>query len=404
MARPAPIRVLFLNHAATRNGASILLLQTLKWLRGQVDWHFDILVNGRGPLLEEFQAIACTRVHRSPDAILDRLPWLAESPLRPHMQALYASTVLPGRTFDLIYANTAATWREVSLLGARAPALLWHIHEMAYALRWTLGAGQAAETLGRATRVVAVSDAVGATLSRDFGVAPEGIDVVHGFVGPADLSAGEREARRSRARQRLGWSESTFVVGGCGNPGWRKGTDLFVQIAKEMASTPAHENLRLLWVGGDAHGRENLEFEQDIRLAGLKDHCHLTPSTAEVSDWYCAMDVFALTSREDPYPLVMLEAAAHGLPMVCFEGSGGGPDFARHGTGLIAPYLDIRAFAAHLVTLHDSRQLRCRMGAQGLSMVQQHHVVETQGPKLLSSMQACMAATLSSRVEPQHAN
>jgi glycosyltransferase involved in cell wall biosynthesis len=102
------------------------------------------------------------------------------------------------------------------------------------------------------------------------------------------------------------------------------------------------------------------------------------------------MDVFALTSREDPFPLVMLEAAARRLPIVCFEASGGGPEFVGNERGYIAPYLDTTAFSLHLDTLRRSAEIRKRMGLAAAETVRREYVVETQGPKILASINECL--------------
>ena len=124
---------------------------------------------------------------------------------------------------------------------------------------------------------------------------------------------------------------------------------------------------------------------------GLQDCCRHIPSTADVSDYYCAMDVFALTSREDPFPLVMLEAGMHGLPTICFSSSGGGPEFVANDAGLVVPYLDVKEFSQALNALQASPELRTRLGQGAQCKVKMYHCVETQGPKLLASIERCLA-------------
>jgi glycosyltransferase involved in cell wall biosynthesis len=59
-------------------------------------------------------------------------------------------------------------------------------------------------------------------------------------------------------------------------------------------------------------------------------------------DYLSVFDIFALTSREDPYPLVVLEAALLQKPMVCFEKAGGAQDLIETDAGLIVPYLSLK--------------------------------------------------------------
>jgi len=102
------------------------------------------------------------------------------------------------------------------------------------------------------------------------------------------------------------------------------------------------------------------------------------------------MDIFALTSREDPFPLVMLEAAAIKLPMVCFAQSGGGPEFAEIGGGLVVPYLDVPAFAGCLAELAGDVARRRAIGASAARAVEQF-TIDRQAPKLRAVMEAVMA-------------
>ena len=58
-----------------------------------------------------------------------------------------------------------------------------------------------------------------------------------------------------------------------------------------------------------------------------------------------AADLLALTSREDPCPLVNMEAMESGLPVVAFDGAGGAPEVLGD-AGVCVPYLDVAAMAA----------------------------------------------------------
>ncbi|MDI1232186.1 MAG: glycosyltransferase family 4 protein [Methylobacter sp.] len=394
MAISSPTRILFLCHSASLNGATILLLHFIQWLKTQVDWEIEVLVNGRGPLLDEFKSVCKTTIWRSPTSLLNVFPQDWKISLQPHLktlEALYMKALLAGRRYDLIYANTGATWQQVSTLSKYAPALLWHIHELEYGLRLSIGEDRINHVFKDITKFVAVSNSVRDTLSLEFSVPYDKIDLIHGFVPLPDLTAEEHQSRRQQVRIKLGWPQDTFVVGGCGSLGWRKGTDLFLQIAHIVSRTNSYEKVRFLWVGGGNQDKESLEFDHDVRVLGLQEHCRRIITTEEISDYYCSMDMFALTSREDPFPLVMLEAGTYNVPTVCFADSGGGPEFIGDDSGLIAPYLDIITFAAHIMRLHNEPDLRAQFGKSALEKVRTHYTVECQGPKLLHSIECCLA-------------
>jgi glycosyltransferase involved in cell wall biosynthesis len=401
----SPTRILFLCHSASLNGATILLLHLVRWLKTKVDWEIEVLVNGRGPLLDEFKSTCRTTVWRSPASLLNVLPKNWQNSLQAYqkpLEALYMKALLSGRSYDLIYANTGATWQQVSILSKDAPALLWHIHELEYGLRLSVGEERINHVFKDIAKFVAVSNSVRDTLSREFKVPADRIDLVHGFVPLPDIASEEHQLRRQQVKIKLGWAQDTFVVGGCGSLGWRKGTDLFLQIAQIVSRTDGYENIRFLWVGGGNQDKESLEFDHDVRALGLQEQCRRVIATEEISDYYCAMDVFALTSREDPFPLVMLEAGAYNVPTVCFEGSGGGSEFIGEDADLVAPYLDIITFAALLMKLHDEPDCRAQFGKSALEKVRMHHTVECQGPKLLQSIEACLAGVETAPYRPQH--
>jgi glycosyltransferase involved in cell wall biosynthesis len=140
---------------------------------------------------------------------------------------------------------------------------------------------------------------------------------------------------------------------------------------------------------GDAEG---LQFAHDRHALGLDAVCSRVAATAELDDYYDAMDAFALTSREDPFPLVMLEAAVHGVPTVCFDGAGGGPEFVAGGIGAAVPYLDLDAFAQAVARWRADPAALQKSAAAARLKVRLEHGIESQGPKLLHSIQRCLAA------------
>ncbi len=383
-------RILFVCHAATRNGATILLLNTLRWLRENSDIDIEILVHGGGDLLHEFKAIGRTTVLRNAAFFLEAFPHGMRDSLKPKVESLWLNLLMMGRKFDLVYLNTSAVAADVPGLASRAKRMLWHIHELKYALQLTMGEAMIRDLFPRMDRFVAVSNAVQDTL-RSFGVPQDKMDMVRGSVPVNEFTSDDRCVRRRKVLAQLGWPEDAFVVGACGGMGWRKGTDLFLQIARQIRNGVNGDKFRFLWVGGAVKGEEALRFDHDVRLFGLAKQCCSIPTTGNVMDYYKAMNVFALTSREDPFPLVMLEAGACHVPTVCFAESGGGPEYVGEDAGLIAPYLDVAAFAMHLETLRSSIEIRSRMGDAAAGKVRAGHVVETQGPKILASIRKTLA-------------
>jgi glycosyltransferase involved in cell wall biosynthesis len=392
----APRRILFVSHSASLNGASVLLLHTLRWMKRNTDHKLHVLCLDRGPLVDDFREVAHTHVLRNPVRPLRSLFPRGSDTIGAAVEKALSRWLLRRYRFDLVYANTAAAWLHVGVAKSCSVPVLWHIHELPYALRLSMGDARARQLLPQASRLVAVSAAVAKALSSVYAVPAERVDLVHGFVADNVSSDQERKAARIRLLAALGWPEDAFVVGGCGGLGWRKGSDLFVHIAarcRMLSSRP----IRFLWVGGSALGLEAQQFAYDVERLGLQQLCRHVPSTPEVLEYYHAMDVFALSSREDPFPLVMLEAGIRGLPTVCFSDAGGGSEFVGEHAGIVAPYLDVAAFAEALLQLANEPDRRNLLAQAAQRQVLLAYTTEQQLPKLMASIERSIKSGIPER-------
>ncbi len=102
-----------------------------------------------------------------------------------------------------------------------------------------------------------------------------------------------------------------------------------------------------------------------------------------------AFDVYALTSRQDPYPLAMLEAGALGVPVVSFE-NGGVVDLARAGGDEplvdLVGYLDVGAMSSTILALIDDPARRARSGLRLREYVLANHLTEVGAPRLFATL------------------
>lgn len=99
-----------------------------------------------------------------------------------------------------------------------------------------------------------------------------------------------------------------------------------------------------------------------VRLAGC---------SSRVADHYARAAVLALTSEIEGQPMVLLEAAHHGLPQVAFDLPGLADQVIEGETGHLVPFGDVEAFAARLgEVLADPARAR-RMGLAARETVRQ---------------------------------
>jgi glycosyltransferase involved in cell wall biosynthesis len=174
------------------------------------------------------------------------------------------------------------------------------------------------------------------------------------------------------------------VIGGSGTTDWRKSPDLFVQLARAVRNRLAPREVHFVWVGGDAAGPEFGMLWHDVRRLGLEPFVHFIGHRENPRDYFSCFDLFALTSREDPYPLVVLEAAALGLPVLGFEKSGGVGEFIEKDAGFMVPYLDIDAMSARAAELIANDSLRRSLGARAREKAAQRHDVSVAAPRIVN--------------------
>ena len=156
------------------------------------------------------------------------------------------------------------------------------------------------------------------------------------------------------------------MVFGCGTTDWRKGPDLFFEIARLACSRDAR--LKFVWIGGDPD-----PFMEKARSAGLEGRVLFVGNRRESRRYYYVGHIFLLSSREDPCPLVALEAANAGLPVVCFAGAGDIPGFVGEECGAVVPYEDVDAAAQAVLRLAGDAELRRTQGAAGRKRAIERH-------------------------------
>jgi glycosyltransferase involved in cell wall biosynthesis len=381
--------VLFVGHEATRSGAPIALLHFLRWYKKNGGRPFSVLLCTGGEITGEFEAVAETwvaeRSHWIPGGTRAQiLRGLGMSGWAGRAEKNQIAKFAARRAPALVYVNSIASGRTVDLLQPTAP-LVTHVHELAFSFQM-IARLHRSELLPRTRQFVACANAVRDYLMREHGIAPERIETVYESIPVADVKAART---RMEVLGELAIPADAQIVISCGTASWRKGADLFVQLAQAVSRQ--RPNVYFLWVGSAITSWDEPQFHHDVRLAGLNDKVRFIGTVANPADYLATADVFALTSREDPYPLVCLEAAALGKPIVCFADAGGIPEFVEEDCGYTVPYLDVGAMAQRAIELLDSPERRCAMGEAARRKVAGRHDVSKAAPRIAEIIERTIA-------------
>lgn len=399
------MKVLFVSHMASRSGAPLLLLWLLRWLK-EHEPGIDpaVVLLGDGPLRSDFEALAPTVAWSQPlfrplmERLGDRLR--GGGPASP---AALLEAAVERHKPDLLYINTLVVGRHLQGLSRdpQRPACLSHVHELETTLATMSTPADVARQLDLSSHVIACADGVRRSLEENWGLEPDRCTQIPEFIPlsrPDPGDSGPGPAARPGPEDPLlepltaALAAGTFVFGFAGQAIGRKGFDLFPLLVQECDRVFADRPFLAVWLGAAPQQPEVIVVRRDLRLMGLEHRVLLLPPMPSGIDVIRRYQVHGLLSREDPYPVVALEAAASAVPTLCFRDSGGIVDFVTGGCGLTVPYLDLAAFAAALRRLSDEPQTRRQLGERSRAKVFRESSIDQVAPRVLACMEQAVAA------------
>ncbi len=380
-------KILLIGHDANRAGAQLVLLNLMRLLKAEgIQMH--LLLGEGGPLLGEYQAICPVTLWPAPsryvvgaltDKVLGKLGlWEQLHNQQVSKQRHTIQEQLKVNAFDLVLVNTVTSSRWFGQLGIpeQIPVVTF-VHELDMSVRIYTRPDELAFLLQRTNRLLAVSKATARYYEEQHGFDPSRI-LLFTLIDTPTLERNVQQARQQpNIYTALGLTDDVLIVGGCGNAEWRKGNDLFVTLARQVigratSNNAPDKNIHFVWVGMPPGSLDD-DLRLDIRKAGLADRVHLIPPTPDVLRYMSHFDVFALCSREDPYPLVVFETGLCGVPVVCFDDAGGSPELVETDGGFVVPYLDLDAMSNRILDLLNQPDLRQAMGKRLGEKIRERH-------------------------------
>ncbi len=347
--RPDRSDLLLVSHDLTLSGAPILLVELAQHFR-QAGHFVTVMSPLDGELAETLRA-------RNIPVIVDAT--LAEEP-DPLTIKLMAA-------FDLVVANTIASWPAVLAAKSNGTPVLWVLHESHDGRRLVDEQPRVADALAAADDVVFACDFTrslyaGLDRSGNFRVMP---------YGARPLAAAAAEPR--------GGDRMRIVH--IGSVERRKGQDIFLD---GLARLPAavRERVEVVMIGRPLRPafleglRPALEALGMVRYLGQVPH-------AEIAGHLAAADLFVSSSRDEVFPVTILEAMSLGKPVIA-TAVGGVPEMLRDGVdGLVVPSEDGAALAAAIERLAADASLRAAMGASARQRFFEHFTIDRLGDRLL---------------------
>lgn len=208
-------------------------------------------------------------------------------------------------------------------------------------------------------RVITISRAIADGL-REVGVPEDKIRLVHSAVPAAAADGWSRE----RFLQEFNLPADAIVVGMAAQFIRRKGHDVLMRALPALRVT--HPDLRFLLFGkGPLFG----DVRRQVEAAFLDDRVTLTGYREDLREFIGCLDLLVHPALDEGLGVVLLEAAAAGVPVVATP-VGGVPEIVRDGeNGLLVPPDDPPALARAVHTLIDDACRRETMAEAGRTIV-----------------------------------
>lgn len=339
--------ILFISHEASETGAPAVLLSLMGWLKENTNINFSIIVGASGPWNAKFESIAPTFFFDKPHTEQDIQDFCGD-----HVQTIYVNTIAAApyaKAFEFLHAE-----------------FVTHVHEMESV--FSLFENEVEILKSLCSKYIAVSPGSVASLNKRFDKIE--LEYLKPFIN--HYKATEETQHPCEGKK---------IIFGCGAVEQRKGFDLFCEVANKLKENNI-SNVEMHWIGSDKE--KDLNAQDTIHKLGVADVVKFIGPKANPRDYFKHGDLFLLTSREDPYPLVCMEAAEQMLPVVCFDETAGGMHtFVENDAGIVVPYLDISAMADAAISLITDDTLRAKKGLVAKNKVAKRHYVEVIAPQIL---------------------
>ena len=344
-------KLLFITHESALSGAPRSLLYFIEWLRShRKDYEIHVLsLKSENPLTNAFKTVS--DVYFDLTKVSDKMDYSFKNRIKRKLTGKAFTSEkdrllreIGNNQYDLIYANTVVALPIALQLKKQLSSakLLLHVHEMATAVKQLVPDFES--YISNVDCFIAASELVKEHLVRYFGCDETMIQRVYEC---SDILITDNLPTLEPIL-----AKRVIMVGGAY---WAKGDDIFLLVAKEVVSRDP--SIHFYWLGSQSLERKTVN-QGDIDKLEIGSNVHFLPHTRTPHDIVKVMDVFALTSRSDSFPLAAIEAGLLGIPIVCFEKASGIQEIVQQGGGEVVPYLDIQKMADAIIHLVTSDELR----------------------------------------------
>ena len=219
-------------------------------------------------------------------------------------------------------------------------------------------------TLARATRVIAVSNAVARELRSSDVVAEKQIAVIPNGIEVERFSRARAGFDRVQFLRGMGLPADCLLVGSVGELRTLKRHDDFICAAAIVASRFPETQFVLAGVDTSASGEVRKQLESLVDELGLGECFYFLGWVDDADKLLCAMDVFVSASETESFGLAIVEAMAAGTAVVATASEGAKEVIEDQKTGVLVPIGDVQHMARAVIDLLSNSEIRRAIATQ----------------------------------------
>ena len=348
-------KIIVVSHDAHPHGAQFLALGMVRALKLDLKLEVEVVLLGKGKLTQDFAALA--PIHDLSELASDNqaVTKLANSLFKRGFNRAIANTTVSGSVIPIFYE---AGIESICLVHELSGVILSHGLQ-----NHTKQIAEYAKAVVFPAQIVADDFSQFATINSDKQIIrPQGLYRRNKWRF-------DKNTAKNKLRKQLGINENCKIVLTVGYADHRKGVDLFVECAFNILAK--RTDVDFVWVG---HWEQAMQIEIEAKLlkSAYKNRIHFVGYNPETALFHAASDVYALTSREDPFPNVVLESFDAGVPVVAFASTGGAAHLVQEVGGLVVPLQDVNKFSNAICQLLDNAELSSSLGKAAQNHIDKH--------------------------------
>jgi glycosyltransferase involved in cell wall biosynthesis len=223
--------------------------------------------------------------------------------------------------------------------------------------------------------IVAVSEDIRIVLSEGYGFPSEKLVVIHN--GTETLEEIQPDG-----------GNHPFTIGSAGRFFPVKDYTFLVEVAAEINQVAKDVCFEL---AGEGPEFENIS--ERIKRRGLQDVFRLKGFMENMSEFYKGLDLYINTSLHEGFPMSVLEAMSHGLPVVAPK-EGGIKEVVRDGLqGFLIEGRDPKRYAEKCLAIYQDRNMRQKMGVASKEKVEREYSIKSMAEKYYNLYKKILSQT-----------